>query len=87
VQALGLVALACFFVSTFFAGVVRGQKKKPAPLTAVCGCSHIFSAHKDGGKCQATIYRNYTDHYCACTIYVGPDPMALGLWMPTKPIK
>ena len=65
---------------------VRDTRAGRTKKTPQCACGHMYGAHASGGfKCQAKVY--YTGSgwsRCSCELYVGPDPMALGLWSPTK---
>jgi hypothetical protein len=84
---LGL--LVGFFISMFsvlVGAVVQKARviRPPVPQKPICLCNHAFGSHEDGNKCQVHIYLNYEWKNCACTTYVGPDPIASGLWVAPK---
>lgn len=69
---------------------VNGAAPKVAPLPRpVCMCTHNYGSHEEGRKCKADIFDHYNVNVrlgnCACRLYVGPDPLASGLWHP--PVK
>lgn len=80
-----VVSLALFVLwASYRIGRIRGREIERAlkPKGAVCPCGHIWSAHKEGGKCQADERReNYLSDgtrrghewvRCTCTKYHGP---------------
>jgi hypothetical protein len=70
-----------------FLGYVMGRRVReaaqPAP-SPQCICGHIYSAHIDGYKCACIMFDKYDIKIgnCACTFYLGPDPLMSGLWSP-----
>lgn len=68
------------------AAVERVRRRTPELPKPICLCQHAFGSHKNGNKCQVYIHVNYEWKNCACTTYVGPDPIASGLWVAPRPL-
>lgn len=63
----------------------REQLARKASMEPMCQCSHSFSRHANGRRCQTeTRYTistyNFEWRQCPCVLYVGPDPSLSGLW-------
>lgn len=82
----GLLVGFSFSILSVLVGAVshRIMRRPPEPKKPICLCSHAFGSHEDGNKCQVYAYMNYEWKNCACTTYVGPDPIASGLWVAPK---
>lgn len=84
---LTLLAGAGIFLAGMIAGRVwPARRRKPKPVTPVCGCTHHRSVHDSKtGACHAAV-RNlmrydenempvYQMLPCACRQYTGPEPL------------
>lgn len=68
----------------------RSKAKPPVP-EPWCLCTHAFGTHDPGtGACRASLLVSVTQKNgremderidCACQRYVGPDPIACGMWV------
>lgn len=80
-----LGVLSGFVIYRF--GYTMGKRQRPAPAekdSSICSCGHVYSVHKNDGKCNAGIKTkkynaigtdmgyHYTD--CACVRYDGIPP-------------
>lgn len=82
----GLLVGFVLSILSVFVGAVshRVMRRLPEPKKPICLCGHSFGSHVDGNKCQVHMEVNYEWKRCACTTYVGPDPIASGLWVAPK---
>jgi len=75
-------------IAFFFWGLFLGKRSRPqVPQekdTSICSCSHVYSVHKEDGKCNSSIKTKRYDSIgnavgfqylgCACVRYDGIPP-------------
>lgn len=78
----------------YLLGWVMGRRARrsatPETPKPICLCTHSYGNHTgDGGKCRTArlvsieTAKSVKDQWadCPCQRYVGPDPIACGLWV------
>lgn len=83
VQTAGYVTM---LLIGYLMGRMEGRRARAAaaPPKPICMCKHNFGSHKGGYECTVDHLDEYGSKLssCACLLYVGPDPLASGLWHP-----
>lgn len=62
---------------------LRAPTKEAVDQRPRCLCVHWYNEHKvGGGPCNVSDSASprYDGHKCPCIGYLGPDPMASGMW-------
>ena len=81
---LGGFASITFMGVGYLIGKRSRRTKVGGVLAPFCMCRHGYSSHDGGYRCEFTLRDRFGDSIgqCPCTVYVGPDPVLSGHWIP-----